>query len=73
MYGGDMNDAAVKAAVGQLLKNVNFTAQRELEKVVRAAMTSGQMKAGEPLSVSVTLGAEKIDLNITIFSKLEVR
>jgi hypothetical protein len=68
-----MNDAAVKAAVGQLLKNVNFTAQRELEKVVRAAMTNGNLKAGEPLSVSVTLAAEKIDLNITIFSKLEVR
>ena len=68
-----MNDAAVKAAVGQLLKNVNFTAQRELEKVVRTAMTNGNLKAGEPLSVSVTLAAEKIDLNITIFSKLEVR
>jgi hypothetical protein len=68
-----MNDAAVKAAVGQLLKNVNFTAQRELEKVVRAAMTSSTLKTGEPLSVSVTLTAEKIGLNITIFSKLEVR
>jgi hypothetical protein len=68
-----MNDAAVKAAVGQLLKNVNFTAQRELEKVVRAATASGKLKAGEPLSVSVTLAADKIDLNITIFSKLEVR
>jgi hypothetical protein len=67
-----MNDATVKAAVGQLLKNVNFTAQRELEKVVRAAMTNGKLKAGEPLSVSVTLAAEKIDLNITIFCKLEV-
>lgn len=68
-----MNDAAVKAAVGQLLKNVNFTAQRELEKVVRAAMTNGKLKAGEPLSVSITLAAEKIDLNVTIFSKIEVK
>jgi hypothetical protein len=68
-----MNDAAVKTAVGQVLKNVNFTAQRELEKVVRAAISSGKLKAGEPLSVSVTLAAEKIDLNITIFSKIEVK
>jgi hypothetical protein len=68
-----MNDAAVKTAVGQLLKNVNFTAQRELEKVVRAAMSNGKLNAGEPLSVSVTLAAEKIDLNITIFSKIEVK
>lgn len=68
-----MNDAAIKAAVGQLLKNVNFTAQRELEKVVRMAASNGKLKAGEPLSVSVTLTAEKIDLNVTIFSKLELR
>jgi hypothetical protein len=68
-----MNDAAVKAAVGQLLKNVNFTAQRELEKVVRTASANGTLRAGEPLSVSVTLAAEKIDLNITIFSKLEIQ
>jgi hypothetical protein len=68
-----MNDAAIKAAIGQLLKNVNFTAQRELEKVVRAALTNGNLKAGDPLSVSVTLAAEKVDLNITIFSKLEVQ
>ena len=68
-----MKDAAVKAAVGQLLKNVNFTAQRELEKVVRAAVASGKLHPGEPLSVSVTLAAEKIDLNVTIFSKIEVQ
>lgn len=68
-----MKDAAVKAAVGQLLKNVNFTAQRELEKVVRSAMASGKLRAGEPLSVSVTLAADKIDLNVTIFSKIEVQ
>lgn len=68
-----MNDAAIKAAIGQLLKNVNFTAQRELEKVVRMAASNGKLKAGEPLSVSVTLTAEKIDLNVTIFSKLELR
>ncbi len=33
------DDAAVKTAVNRFLKNVNFTAQRELEKVVRNAMT----------------------------------
>lgn len=40
MYGDAMSDdAAVKTAVNRFLKNVNFTAQRELEKVVRNAMT----------------------------------
>ncbi len=68
-----MNDAAVKAAVGRFLKNVNFTTQRELEKVVRNAIANGKLNAGETLQVSVTLAAEKIDLNVTIFSKIEVQ
>ena len=68
-----MNDAAVKAAVGRFLKNVNFTTQRELEKVVSNAIASGKLARGETLSVSVTLAAAKIDLNVTIFSKIEVQ
>lgn len=68
-----MNDAAVKTAVGQFLKNVNFTAQRELEKVVRNALANGKLQPGEVLSASITLAAEKIDLNVTIFSKIEVQ
>jgi hypothetical protein len=68
-----MNDAAVKTAVGRFLKNVNFTAQRELEKVVRNALAGGKLAAGEVLTASVTLTAEKIDLNVTIFSKIEVQ
>lgn len=68
-----MNDAAVKTAVGRFLKNVNFTAQRELEKVVRNALAGGKLAPGEVLTASVTLTAEKIDLNVTIFSKIEVQ
>jgi hypothetical protein len=67
-----MNDAAVKTAVGRFLKNVNFTAERELEKVVRNALAAGKLAPGEVLTASVTLTAEKIDLNVTIFSKIEV-
>lgn len=67
-----MNDAAVKAAVDRFLKQVNFTAQREIEKAVRNALTSGKIQSGETVSASVTLTSEKVDLNITIFSKIEV-
>ena len=68
-----MSDAAVNKAVGQFLKNVNFTAQRELEKVVRNALANGKLQPGEVLSASITVAAEKIDLNVTIFSKIEVQ
>jgi len=68
-----MNDAAVKKAVTLFLKNVNFTAQRELEKVVRNALTGGKLQPGEIVNASITLSCEKIDLNVTIFSKIDVQ
>lgn len=67
-----MNDEALKTAVGQFLKNVNFTAQREIEKAIRTALASGKLQGGENLTASVTLANEPLDLNITIFSKLEL-
>jgi protein involved in ribonucleotide reduction len=68
-----MNDQALKAAVGRFLKNVNFTAQREIEKVVRSAVASGKLQDGENFTAAVTLSSEKLDLNVTIFSKIELQ
>jgi protein involved in ribonucleotide reduction len=68
-----MNDQALKAAVGRFLKNVNFTAQREIEKVVRSAVASGKLNDGENFTASVTLSSDKLDLNVTIFSKIELQ
>jgi len=68
-----MNDDALKVAVSRFLKNINFTAQRELEKVVRNAIANGKLVNGENLTAAVTLSSEKIDLNITIFSKIEIQ
>lgn len=67
-----MSDRAVKAAVDRFMKHVSFTAQREIEKVVRDAMASGRLKAGEPLTTAVTLSNKKIDLDVTIFSTIKV-
>jgi len=68
-----MNDAEIKAAVGRFLKNVNFTAQREIEKAVRNALASGKLQSGDNLAASVTLSSEQVDLNITIFSKIDIQ
>ena len=70
---GAMNDAEIKAAVGRFLKNVNFTAQREIEKAVRNALASGKLQSGDNLAASVTLSSEQVDLNITIFSKIDIQ
>jgi hypothetical protein len=67
-----MNDAALKTAVDRFLANVSFTARREVEKVVRNALASGKLHGGEVLTTSVTLSNEKVDLDVTIFSKIEL-
>ena len=68
-----MKDDAVKAAVTRFVKNISFTAQREIEKVVRKAVDSGKLQGDENLTTAVTLSNEALDLNITIFSKIDLR
>jgi len=67
-----MNDAVVKTAVDRFLANVSFTARREMERVVRGALANGKLRHGEVLTASVTLANEKVDLDVTIFSKIEL-
>jgi hypothetical protein len=66
-----MNDAAIKAAIDQFIRNVAFAAQRELEKVVRQAFDSGRLRGGEVLTMGVTLSNEKVGLDVSIFKKIE--
>lgn len=67
-----MNEETVKAAVGQFLKNVSFNAQRELERAVRTALETGKLRNGETLTAAVTLSNSQVDLDVTIFSKIEL-
>ncbi|MGA7973865.1 MAG: DUF6494 family protein [Pseudolabrys sp.] len=67
-----MDEEIVKAAVGQFLKNISFNAQRELERAVRSALESGKLHNGEALTTAVTLSNSQVDLDVTIFSKIEL-
>jgi len=67
-----MDDATVNAAVTRFLKSVSVSAHREIEKVVRKAVASGAVREGETLTVGVSLANEKLDLDITIFNKIEL-
>jgi hypothetical protein len=67
-----MNDTAVKIAVDRFVANVSHTARREVEKVVRSALAKGKLRGGETLTTAVTLSNDKVDLDITIFSKIEL-
>ncbi len=67
-----MDDENVKAAIGQFLKNVSFSAQRELERVIRSAFESGKLRGGEVLTTGVTLSNSQVGLDVTIYSKIEL-
>ncbi len=67
-----MTDAAVKAAVSLFVKHASYATQRELEKVVGAALAKGTVKSGEPFTAAVTLSSPKLDLDVTIYGKIEL-
>lgn len=65
-----MSDKAVKSAVDQFVKQVSFTARGEIEKAIRNAISRGKLQDHETFTAAVTLSSEKVDLNITIYSKI---
>jgi hypothetical protein len=67
-----MRDAAVKAAVSDFMRNVSHTAQKEIEKAVINALASGKLKRSDELQAAVTLHSEKLGLNVTIHSRIEL-
>jgi hypothetical protein len=68
-----MKDETLKKAVGQFLKNVSGTAQREVEKAIRSAVASGKLKGNETITVGTTMSSERVSLNVTIYSRIELQ
>jgi hypothetical protein len=67
-----VNEKAIKAAIDLFLKNVSFSARREIETVIRNAIASGKLEGHETITAAVALSSEKVGLNITIYSKIEL-
>lgn len=65
-------DKATKLAVERFLKNVSFTAQGEIEKAIRAAVSTGALTGHESFTAGVAISSEKIGLSITIYNKIEL-
>ena len=67
-----MNDTDVRMAVARFLKNINVTAQREIEKALQRALSEGKLQGRDPLSAAITLSSDKVGLNVTIHSRIEL-
>ncbi len=67
-----LGEKALKVAVDRFLKTVCFTAQGEIEKAIRAAIASGAIEGHETFTAGVGFTSEKVGLNITIYSKIDL-
>ena len=67
-----MQDAEIKKAVADLLRQVSHTAQGEIEKQLKRALAAGRLKAVHDVPVAVTLRSKPLDLDVTIHSRVEL-
>ncbi len=58
-----MNEDIFNTEVRKFLKEVGVTTQREIERVVRMAIASGQLAGDEKLKVSARIQIERILLD----------
>jgi hypothetical protein len=67
-----MQDGRMKTATGAFLRHVSHTAQREIEKALRKALEKGTIKPNQDVPAAITLRSEKLDLEVTIHSRIEL-
>jgi len=67
-----MNEDVFNMSLRKFLKKVGVTSQREIEKAVRAAIDSGQLKGDETLHAEVTLKLNGVELTEKIEGKIEL-
>lgn len=68
-----MNEDVLNTSVRKFLKTLGVTAQREIEKAVRAAVASGQLKGDEALPAKASIRVQGLDLHFEIDGRLELQ
>ena len=67
-----MNEDVLNGSIRKFLKTVGVTSQREIEKAVRDAVTSGKIKGNETMPAKVTLTVGGVALNWTLDGEIEL-
>ena len=65
-----MNEEALNVSLRKFLKKVGVTAQREIEKAVRAALADGKLKGHETIPAKVVLKVGAVGLMTEIDARL---
>ncbi|MFL5031368.1 MAG: DUF6494 family protein [Xanthobacteraceae bacterium] len=67
-----MNEDALNTSVRKFLKKLGVTAQREIEKAVREAVSTGRLKGREALPAKAIVTVEAIGLSFEIDGAIEL-
>jgi hypothetical protein len=67
-----MNEDVFNASLRKFLKQVGITSQREIEKAVRDAITSGRLKGGEKLPAKMVLTLSGVGLKHEVSDEIEL-
>ena len=67
-----MNEDVFNMSLGEFLKKVGVTSQREIEKAVRDAIDAGRIKGTETLQAEVTIKVGGVELTERIDGRIEL-
>jgi Family of unknown function (DUF6494) len=67
-----MNEDLFNTSLRRFLKKVGITSQREIEKAVRDAVASGQLKGHEKLPAKIVLTVAGISLTHEVSDDIEL-
>jgi len=67
-----MDEERFNQSLRKLLKQFGVTAQREVERAVRAALESGALRGGEVLGARVTMTVERLPAPIQVDGRIEL-
>ena len=68
-----MDEDALNLSIRQFLKKVGITSQREIEKIVRAAVDEGKLNTSDLVNVSVTLRIDHQDTDLVIDGQVKLQ
>ena len=67
-----MNEEVLNTSLRKYLKTVGVTAQREIEKAIRAAVAGGRIKGTEALKAKMVLTIGEVGLNHEVDGVIEL-
>jgi hypothetical protein len=67
-----MNEDIFNTSIRRFLKTLGVTAQREIEKAVREALTDGRLKGSEKLPATATIAIGALSFTHEVSGEIEL-